>query len=102
MFRLRALRSVFIASCGSRPLMNWRAIPETFQRRIGAVSHGKIFASLIPGWISGPKPSVIPVKYSSRCCTISSERRSEASTSTKRNICTLKASSFIEIAIIRW
>ncbi len=33
---------------------------------------------------------------------MSRELRSEASTSTKRNICTLKCSSRIENAIIRW
>ena len=40
-FSFRRLRSVFITSSGFRPAMNCRAIPETFQRRIGAVSHGK-------------------------------------------------------------
>ncbi len=82
--------------------MNWRAIPETFQRRNfpaepwddarerftpvldergEAIAHvGKIFVADVARYRSA---------------------RSEASTSTKRNICTLKCSSRIENSIIR-
>ena len=84
---LRFLRSVFSTSVPSRPAMNCRAIPETFQPQDQAVSHGKILAARTPVCIIGTKLLSIPAKYSSRCSTISPEfdgarqgrRRSETS-----------------------
>ena len=87
---------------GFFPAMNWRAMPETFQRKTWPLIQGATLASCTPVRMSGVKPLRMSSKYSSRWRTISPPRRSEARTSTKRNICTLKCSSRMESAIMRW
>ena len=64
---------------GDVPAQNRRGEPGENARRLRCRSAG-----------TGRSRCRMPAKYSPRCCTISPERRSDASTSTKRNICTLK------------
>ena len=90
MLSRRRLRSVFMTSSGFRPAMNCRAMPETFQRRMWPLSHGRMLGRAQTGLHHRRQSRSIPAKYSRDAPRCRPPRRSDASTSTKRNICTLK------------